>query len=127
MVNIYNTSHIVKVLDDFLFINDSYSLRKIDLDNFTDLCQYLKVPLAHRKTEGPSQCLTFLGIELDTKSMMARLPLDKLKAYSDYMTEMLSRNKCTLRELKSILGKLQFSTSVLPTGKSFLRCMYDAA
>ena len=126
MVNLYNTSHIVKVLDDFLFINDSYSLTKIDLDNFTDLCQYLKVPLAHHKTEGPSQCLTFLGIELDTKSMMARLPLDKLKAYSDNVTEMLSRNRCTLRELKSILGKLQFSTSVLATGKSFLRRMYDA-
>ena len=38
----------------------------------------LRIPLALEKVEGPSQCLTFLGIILDTKLMLARLPDDKL-------------------------------------------------
>jgi len=38
----------------------------------------LGIPLALEKVEGPSQCLTFLGITLDTKLMLARLPDDKL-------------------------------------------------
>ena len=41
-----------------------------------DICSLLGVPLALEKIEGPTHCLTFLGITLDTQSMQAHLPED---------------------------------------------------
>jgi len=43
-----------------------------------DLANYLGIPLAKDKIEGPSHCLTFLSIILDTEKMQARFPDDKL-------------------------------------------------
>ena len=122
----YSAANIVKVLDDFLFINSSYDLAASDLSNFAFMCKLLGVPIADHKNEGPTRCLTFLGIELDTLTMTAKLPVDKLQKYSANIDNFLLADKCTLRELKSLLGQLQFSTSVIPVGKCFLRRMYNA-
>ena len=43
------------------------------------LCETLGVPVAPGKTEGPSTKLVFLGIEIDTRSMVLRLPPPKLE------------------------------------------------
>ena len=59
---------VVKVLDDFLFIQPSYQRCKRDLITFLHLCKELNVPIAHHKTEGPLNIITFLGKELDTLS-----------------------------------------------------------
>ena len=122
----YTVGNIVKVLDDFLFINNSYEGSLNDLDNFYDFCEKVGIPIAEHKTEGPSRCLTFLGIEINTVTMTASLPKDKLVTYEASVIDLMSRNKCTLRELKSVIGKLQFSTSVIPVGKCFLRRLYNA-
>ena len=45
-----------------------------------DLCDYLGIPLATEKVEGPSTCLTFLGSEIDTVVGEVRLPQAKLVA-----------------------------------------------
>ena len=122
----FSIVNVVKVLDDFLFIADSYDTCNLYLKTFQKLCEYLNVPLAHRKTEGPTQVLTFLGIELDVSCMLARLPLDKLNTYMSDVDNLISKNKCTLRQMRSIIGKLQFSTSVITVGKPFLRRLYDS-
>lgn len=41
------------------------------------MCDVLGVPIQGEKTEGPSTTLIFLGIELDTVNMEARLPEEK--------------------------------------------------
>ena len=109
-----------------IFISTSYTQASRDLSNFHSMCKYLNVPVAHHKTEEPVHCLAFLGIELNTELRTAKLPKDKLKEYSEHVTDRISRRKCTLREFKSILGKVQFSTAVIPAGKGFLRRMYNA-
>ena len=45
-------------LDDFLFVDQSQSSCSALLNNFTALCAELGVPLAHEKTEGPTQTIT---------------------------------------------------------------------
>ena len=62
----YNAINVVKVLDDFLFINDSYDRTATDLSNFANMCDHLGVPIAKHKNVGPTLCLTLLGIELNT-------------------------------------------------------------
>ena len=50
--------------------------------------------------------MTFLGIELDTIAMEARLPLDNVLKIKNCLSEMRVRRKVTLRELQSLIGLL---------------------
>jgi len=75
-LNIRYPTHII---DDFLFANSTYSSCERDLELFSNMCQEVGVPLAEEKTFHPDTTMTFLGIELDTIKMEARLPLDKLQ------------------------------------------------
>ena len=54
-------------LDDFITIGppDSEECHH-NLSTMLEVCHRLGVPLANEKLEGPSACLTFLGIEIDT-------------------------------------------------------------
>ena len=82
LANKFFITSCIKVLDDFLFVQPTFARAARDLNTFIKLCKDLAIPLAHHKTEGPVTSLTFLGIELDSVAMQARLPQDKLKTYS---------------------------------------------
>ena len=122
----YNVCNIVKVLDDFLFIADTESECALYLKSFENLCSILNIPIATHKTEKPTKTLTFLGIELDSFHMIARLPKDKLIAYSDNVENLLFASSCSLKVIKSVTGQLQFATAVIKGGKPFLRRLYDS-
>ena len=92
-----------------------------------DTCSRLGIPLALEKVEGPTDCLTFLGISLDTQSMQARLPDDKLHRIRHQVASWLTRKKATKREILSLVGLLQHATKVLIPGRTFLARMYYAA
>ena len=121
----YNINSVVKVLDDFLFIHNNKSLCQKYLTAFLDLCHYIGVPIAHHKTEGPTNIITFLGIELDSIKMEARLPLQKLIPYSREVLNASKSSTITLRQLKSVIGRLTFATSVIPSGRAFLRRLHN--
>ncbi len=57
--------------------------------------------------------------------MLAPLPEDKLQNYSGQVEETLNKSKLSLWELQSVIGNLQFATTVVKVGKAFLRCLYD--
>ena len=119
---------VVKVLDDFLFLGRTKSDCASSLRIFLRLCNYLGVPIAMDKTsEEPAQVLTFLGIELNTLDMTASLPMDKLQAYSREVGRVSQENRAnmTVRELRSLVGKLQFAMCVIPCGRAFLRRLID--
>ena len=62
-------------LDDFVTMGppDTDSCG-VNLDRILAVCRDLGVPLAMEKLECPSQCMTFLGIEIDTASSQLCLP-----------------------------------------------------
>ena len=123
--NKLGVKRVTKVLDDFFFADDTELECSAALSSFIYLCQELRVPIAQHKTAGPSQVITFLGIELDTHFMIARLPTTKLDTYREDIQNYMTHDKVTLRELKSIIGKLQFATTVVKPGRPFLRRLYD--
>ena len=61
-------------LNDFITMGPAGSdqCRRI-LDLILAICDELGVPLATDKLEGPTSCLTFLGIELDMRAGQLRL------------------------------------------------------
>ena len=95
------------------------------LQTLTSLCSALGVPLAEDKREGPTTCLEYLGILLDSSSLEARLPPDKLQNLHNSLQTWSTRSSCPKRELLSLIGTLSFAAKVVPAGRTFLRRMID--
>jgi len=72
MSNYHGAKKIVKV------ITDTREEATFILEIFYELCHNLGIPIATNKTKGPTTCLTFLRIELNTIEMTAKLPRDKI-------------------------------------------------
>ena len=120
---------VVHYVDDFLFVVQSTlgpngepcphaaSLLRRTLE----LCAVLGIPMAESKTEGPTTCLTFLGIELDTVAMEARLPPSRLAELQLLIVGWQSRKHASVKELQSLTGLLNFACSVVRPGRFYLR------
>ena len=116
---------IVHVLDDFLFITDSYDTCLSALNCFTDLCKDIGVPLAPEKTVGPDQILPFLGIQLDSVEMAASLPEDKVIKFLSLIETFLTSKSVTLSQMQSLCGMLNFACGIIAPGRAFSRRLYD--
>ncbi|KAM4691121.1 LOW QUALITY PROTEIN: uncharacterized protein WCC33_015972 [Rhinophrynus dorsalis] len=81
----------------------------------------LGVPVAQEKTVGPSTCLTFLGIKIDSKVQVVRLPKEKVERARVLVVWMYQQEKVTLLQLQSLLGLLNFACRVIPMGRVFSR------
>ncbi|XP_073518808.1 uncharacterized protein [Phyllobates terribilis] len=79
------------------------------------------VPLAVEKTIGPVTSLSFLGILIDTVEMECRLPAEKVVDLLELVSRVKRLHKITLRELQSLLGKLNFALRIMPMGRAFCR------
>ena len=126
MVRQHGAQHIWHYLDDFLTCGAAGSQEcRLNLQLLVDICNYLGVPLAEEKVEGPADCLVFLGIAIDTVRGEMRLPSQKLERLRSQLEEWLGRKRCTKRELLSIAGQLQHAAKVVRPGRVFLRRLFD--
>ena len=117
-----------KYLDDFWLVAPRASSdAKMAYDAMQELCKSLSVPLAGDKSVPPTTSLTLLGVHIDTAAMTVGLPLDKLSALRDCVAHLLSRRKCTKRELLSIVGRLVHAAKCVPPGRAFTRRLLDLA
>jgi hypothetical protein len=112
---------IIHYVDDFLFVAPTEELARALRDAALALCSMLGLPMAADKTEGPAQCLTFLGIELDTVAMEARLPADKLQNLQALLEDWASRSHACVKDVQSLIGQLSFACAVVRPGRYFLR------
>ena len=109
-------------LDDFITIGRSNSDEcHFHLHVLCEVCQRLGVPLASEKIVGPSTCLPFLGIVIDSVAQELRLPADKLTRIRSLLTEWGNRKRCTKHDLQSLAGQLQHAASIVRPGRSFIR------
>ena len=124
--NNYAVHPLLHYLDDFLTIGPPASQlcqRHVDVAFAT--FQRLGLPLHPDKCEGPSTTLTFLGIELDSVSQVARLPAYKVDRIRALLLTWSRKRTCTRRELESLIGSLHHACRVVVPGRSFLRRMID--
>ena len=68
----------------------------------------------------------FLGIELDSNLMQARLPKDKLLRARNTVSSLLTKTTVPHRVLESAVGFLPFASKVVIPGRAFLRQLFDA-
>lgn len=113
-------------LDDFIIIAPPQSPRCAEyLSILNRECTALGIPIADHKRDGPTTCLTFLGIEVDTVAGQLRLPAEKLQRLKTLLREWGNRKSCRRKELESLIGLLNHACKVVRPGRSFLRRMID--
>ena len=113
-------------LDDFLVMGKGSSDQCSDaLQISLALCSKLGFPIADHKVEGPSSCLPFLGILIDTQKFILQLPQDKVERLKSLIHQWEGRRSCTKRDLLSLIGHLSHACRVVQAGRTFLRRMID--
>ena len=118
--------HLWHYLDDFIICGEPDSEQcHLELESLMAICKHLGVPLALEKVEGPTVCLVFLGILIDTIAGELRLPREKLNRLCHLTSEWLWKKRCTKRELLSIAGQLQHAATIVKPGRTFLRRLFD--
>ena len=109
---------VVHYLDDFLLFNCT---RK---SLFSTVCSDVGFEEKTNKSLD-GYIVDFIGIELDTDKLEARLPKDKHDRAIKAVHEALAHGKSSHKSLESLLGYLSFCARVIPLGRPFLRNLFD--
>ena len=118
----YDVTFLMHYLDDFHTLGPlGSSVCQHSVDRSIDCFSKLGIPLHPDKLEGPSTCLTILGIELDSPTLKACLPQDKFDRTTALLKDWSQKRWCKCKELESPIGHLQHACKVVPQGHSFLR------
>ena len=96
MVKCESVSSVIHYLDDFLLAGSPGSLQCArDLNTLLSSFSHLGVLVATQKLEGPTTCLTFLGIEIDTMALQLHLPQVKLVELRALVSTWMGKHSCT--------------------------------
>lgn len=118
---------VLHYLDDFLFGGKKETDQcACIMAVFAEKMTLLGVPIASDKTEGPTTKLCFLGLELDTIEMTVRIPMPKVEEIRQKIKDMLARKKCTLQQMQSLIGSLNFACRAIVPGRPFCRRLINA-
>ena len=99
---------ITNYLDDFLFLALSIVRCNWLISKFLNLCKQLGVPIAVEKTEWAQETVVFLGILLDGRNLMLRVPIEKRIKALNLLKSFLDRKKATVKQLQELCGYLNF-------------------
>ena len=115
-------------LDDFLPIfhpNTPLPIANAAVAWCQSLGKRLGLNFQDEKTVLPCTQLEYLGLEIDTMSMEARLPPEKLEYLREILASALLASTMTLRKLQGLVGFLQFASQVIPHSRAFIRRLID--
>ena len=116
---------IVNYLDDFIAIAPSYEQCILEQSRIIGLLRFLGFHVSYEKVKPPSQCTTYLGIEIDSNSMELRLPAEKLAKLYKLLSKYMSMEKVTKLDLESLCGLLAHCSHVVRGGKIFCKRLYN--
>lgn len=115
-------------LDDFIFVFSAGPDLPQRVAHFHDqyrcLTDFLGVPRNENK-DCEGVVVTILGIEYDTRELVARVPQDKLEKAIIGTAAALARDSITLGEISSLIGFLGFCSKVVRLGKVYMRYLYS--
>ncbi len=87
----------------------------------TETARLAGFDLQSDKCTKPSQCIEFLGIQINTVSRTLSITDTRLHEILDLVETWVDRKRCKKRELLSLIGKLSFVSRVIRAGRTFLR------
>ena len=93
---------------------------------FHEKMDTLGVPVASEKIEGPTTKLCFLGFELDSEEMVICIPMQKIEEIRAKIKDIMKKKKCTLKQMQSLIGSLNFACRAIIPGQPFCRRLINA-
>ena len=108
----------------FFFVGPTREEVALNLHNFKEICTMIGIPLAAVKAFESARIMDFIGITLDAERMEAHLPDDKIIRMRQLLLEFQNKTTCTLKQLLSLLGLLNFACSVIRPGRAFFRRIF---
>lgn len=116
---------LVVYLDDFLCVADSYdSCREIQ-HILISLLISLGFQISWHKVLGPTTCLPFLGVLINTEVSTLSLDNDKLSKLQAKLRIYSAKKRASKRQLQSLVGLLNWSCQAVRGGRFFLRRVLD--
>ena len=112
---------VISYIDDFLCVEDSRVKCQESMTYLSGLIERLGLKVNPKKTEGPAQILTFLGVSIDVVKRTLSLPAGKLKDMKLLVKKWLKKSKCVKRDLQRFIGKLHWCARVVRGGRTFIR------
>lgn len=112
-------------IDDWFLTNTSLDLLSVDHKRFNEFLDALGIAIQHEKTEGPAQCITYLGLMIDTSSNQIRLPETKRVKYQKGLEELLIASHPTMAHLAQTAGQLVHISSVHRAGAAHIQPLWE--
>ena len=125
MIAVLFWSWVLHYLDDFFAILPPQANAEAYCHDFDTICSQLGLQVNHSK-DAMGTTADFLGIELDSMLMQARLPPDKLARARSTVDDLLSKRVISRHGLEAAVGFLSFAAKVVVPGRAFLRRLFDA-
>ena len=119
LLNECHINRVLHYLDDFFFDEPHNSTCHASMTRVKNKAHPRAYCTGEAEQTGPTTTITFLGIELDSEVLVAKLPPEKLRDLMDKIPQWLSHRKATKCDLQSIIGKFSFVCKVIPTVQSF--------
>ena len=119
----------VNYLDDFFF---AHLLKKIcdqQVEQFLEVCQAIRFPVALEKTCWGTTIIVFLGLLIDTVAQRVCIPVDKVRKALDMMEYCLQKKnkKVTVLDAQKLCGYLNFLCRAVVPSRAFLTRLYSLA
>lgn len=99
-------------IDDWFLTNRTKELLSVDQKRFVEFLMALGVTIQHEKTEGPANCITYLGLLIDTINHEIRLPEAKRIKYLESLEDLLSTSQPKMAQLVKAASRLVHISSV---------------
>lgn len=115
----------IAYLDDFLLIADTKEECSRQALELIKLLRYLGFSINYNKVVGPAQCITFLGVMLDSINCTLSLPKEKLDIFLQQVEDFNQRKSVSKKQLQSLAGKLSWASQVIQGGRPHLRRILD--
>lgn len=110
--------NIVVFIDDFLCIEKDFATCLASYNTLIQLLRSLGFSINWQKVADPTQCVVFLGIQINTHAGTLSLNEDKTERLIDSLNSTLKRSRLSKTQLQSIAGKLMWASVVTPWGKT---------
>jgi hypothetical protein len=113
-------------LDDFLIHEPTKEKCQTALNTLISLLRKLGLRINWRKVCDPCQCLTFLGVQIDTIKGTLRLDPSKASDLKSHIEDLLTKTRITKKQLQSLGGRLNWAANVHPWGRPYMDSTYRA-
>ena len=122
--NLNSRAIVIHYLNDFLLVLPPCANPELHSKIFSLLCKEVGLTIKLSKNKDGT-VVSFAGIEFDTKRMAIRLPEKKLHKAWTMIEQAAKRKALSLLEITIITEYLNFISTVIPLGRTFLYRLYN--